>query len=162
MLKIALTIHLLAAVFVIGPLVYTASVAPRVLRGGDAGAARTGARAGRVYGYASLIVVLAGFATMSSKRDGKTVASFGDTYIWLSLLLWLLAVAVVLAVLVPSLEAAAAAAEAGSSAAGAPGGSPSSGSTAAGGSIARVAAAGGVVSVLFAVIVVLMVYRPGG
>lgn len=64
-------------------------------------------------------------------------------WIWLSLLLWLVAAALAVFVVVPALDRAAAA--------------PSTASSVVG----RVAATGGIIGILFAVIVFLMVYRPG-
>jgi hypothetical protein len=75
------------------------------------------------------------------------VAEFGETWIWLSVLLWLVSVGVVLGVTVPALKQAV---------------------TAIGSSepvdrlVARVASSGGVVALLFTAVVFLMVYRPGG
>ena len=136
-------------VFVIGPLVHAATTAGRGVRRGDAPAVTASAQMLRIYSYASILVVLFGFAVMSSKSayTHKTTAEFGDTWIWLSTLLWLVAVALVLGVLVPGLEKA----------------SQLIGRqeqvTALTG---RIAATGGVVGLIFAVVVLLMVYRPGG
>jgi hypothetical protein len=147
--KFLLALHLLFAIFAIGPLVHAATTASRGVRHADADATAMSLRMCRVYSIASVLVVLAGGALMgvdSPFRKGEKVAEFGDTYIWLSLLLWLVSVGIVQAVAVPALSKA-------------------------GRMIAeqqpvrsltpRVAAAGGLVGVLFAVIVFLMVYRPG-
>jgi predicted integral membrane protein DUF2269 len=149
MFKILLALHLLFAVFAIGPLVHGATTASRGVRTGDAAAMKSSARMLRIYAYASLLVVVVGFglAASTSPSTHKEVAQFSDTWIWLSLLLWAVAVALVLAVVVPGLKAATAALE-----------QPVS----AGALTARLAAAGGIVGVLFAVIIFLMVYRPGG
>ena len=74
------------------------------------------------------------------------LASFGETWIWLSIVLWALAVALVLVVAVPTLTRASRGIESGDST-----------STLTG----RVAALGGVVGLIFVAITVLMVYRPG-
>lgn len=146
MLKIMLALHLLFAVFAIGPLVHAATTAARGVRHGDAAATSYSARMARIYAYASVLVVVFGFGLMSSKRNGKEIAKFSETWIWLSALLWLAAVAAVLGVVVPALDKATAAIGRQESA------TPLTG---------RVAAAGGGVGVVFAVIVFLMVYRPG-
>ena len=148
MFKLVLALHILFAVFAIGPLVHAATTAGRGVRRGEATAVAASARMLRIYGYASLLVVILGFALMSSKSDftHKTTAHFSQTWIWLSLLLWAFASGVVFAVLVPSLTRAVASLESGQSVDALK---------------ARVAAGGGVVGVLFAVIVFLMVYRPG-
>jgi hypothetical protein len=149
MFKILLALHLLFAVFAIGPLVHAATTASRGVRQGDATAVSGSARLLRIYSIASVLVIIAGFGLMSSTSDytHKTVADFGDTWIWLSLLLWAVAVGLVLAVLVPGLQRAGALIGSGEPVAALTG---------------RIAAAGGAVGLIFAAIVVLMVYRPGG
>jgi hypothetical protein len=144
--KLLLAIHLLAAVFAIGPLVHAVTTASRGIRTGDGAATASSARIARIYAYVSLVVIIAGFGVMSSKRHGTTVANFGDTYIWLSGLLWLVAVALVLAVIVPTLQKATEQIGRDESVIALTG---------------RVAAAGGVVGLVFAAVVVLMVYQPG-
>jgi putative intracellular protease/amidase len=148
MFKILLGLHLLFAVFTIGPLVQAATTAGRGVRTGDAAAMTSSARVLRIYAYASLLVVIVGFglASATSPSTHKKVAQFGDTWIWLSLVLWAVAVGLVLAVVVPGLQAATAAIRQDK---------PATNYT------ARIAAAGGVVAVLFAVVIFLMVYRPG-
>jgi hypothetical protein len=102
----------------------------------------------RIYAGASVLVIIAGFALMSSKSDftHKTTAHISETWIWLSLVLWAVAIGLVLAVLVPGLQQAA---------------TLIASSEPAAALTARIAAAGGVVGLIFAVIVFLMVYQPG-
>jgi hypothetical protein len=100
----------------------------------------------KIYSYASVLVILVGGGLMSSKRHGKTVAEFSDVWIWLSVLLWLVAVALVLALIVPALERATKLIAEQQSVVSLTG---------------RVAAAGGIVGLIFAAIVFLMVYQPG-
>jgi uncharacterized membrane protein len=146
MVKLLLAIHLVLAVFAIGPLVHAATTAGRGVRRGDGAATAASARVLRIYGYVSVLVVIAGMALMSQKRNGQRIADFGDTWIWLSLVLWVVAVVLVLALIVPTLQQATRRIEAQESVVALTG---------------RVAAAGGVVGLIFAVIVVLMAYRPG-
>jgi hypothetical protein len=148
MFKVMLALHLLFAVFAIGPLVHAATTAGRGVRQGDATAITNSARMLRIYSYASVLVVVFGFGLMSSKSTytHKTTAEFGDTFIWLSTLLWAIAVALVLVVIVPGLRKA----------------TESIGRQESASALtARVSAAGGVVGLIFAGIVFLMVYRPG-
>jgi hypothetical protein len=145
--KLLLALHLLFAVFAIGPLVHAATTAGRGVRHGDAAATAASARMLRIYSYASVLVVLAGFALLPVKFHGQKVGEFSDLWVWLSLLLWAAGVAIVLALVVPALGRVGALLGGGQSAA------PMT---------ARVAAGGGVVGIIFAVIVFLMVYRPGG
>jgi hypothetical protein len=146
--KLLLAAHLVLAVFAVGPLVQVATTAGRGIRTGDGAATASAARLLRMYSYASVLVVLVGMGLMSidSPHGPGKVAEFGDTWIWVSLLLWLAAVGLTLGVLVPTLTKASETIR-----------SEGSVVTLTG----RVAAVGGVVGLLFAVIVVLMVYRPG-
>jgi uncharacterized membrane protein len=149
MFKILLALHLLFAVFAVGPLVHAATSAARGVRTGDAAATASSARVLRIYSYASLLVVILGLGLMSAKPPHggrKHVAEIGDTWIWLSLVLWVLAVATVLAVVVPALNQASERLGQQQPVAALTG---------------RVAASGGAVGLIFAVIVFLMVYQPG-
>ena len=148
MIKILLALHLLTAVFAVGPLVGAATTASRGLRNKDAAATSGAARVLTIYSYASVIVVILGFGLMSANDPygpGK-VADFGDLWIWLSVLLWVVAMVLLLAVAVPALTKATVSLGEGDAVQALTG---------------RVAAAGGVVGLIFAAIVFLMVYRPG-
>ncbi|MDT4916976.1 MAG: hypothetical protein QOH89_1676 [Pseudonocardiales bacterium] len=146
MTNFLLAAHLVFVVFAIGPLVHAATTASRGVRRGDGVATASAARMLRIYAYVSVLVVIAGFGLMSQKRHGQKIAEFSDTWIWLSVLLWLLAMAIVLGVLVPTLNTVTKLIEAEDSVVT---------------RTARVAAAGGVVALIFLVVVVLMVYKPG-
>lgn len=146
MFDLFLTLHLLTAVFIVGPLVQTTTTATRGLRTADASATAAAARNAGIYAYASLVVVFIGFGLMSMKEDGKTAGSMGELWIWLSALLWAVGVALTLAVIVPTLQKATTAITNGDSVAALKG---------------RVAASGGITGLLFIVIIVLMVYKPG-
>jgi hypothetical protein len=127
-----------------------ASTAARALRAPDAEAARSAARTIRIYSFASVAVVVIGFGLMSAKVPGSStehVAEFGDTWILLSIVFWGASIAVALGGLVPALQQAATTI--------ADGGSVSS-------LTGRVAAFGGATALLYAAIVLLMVYQPGG
>ncbi|MCW2856250.1 MAG: hypothetical protein JWR52_1865 [Marmoricola sp.] len=146
MYNILFALHLLTAIFAVGPLVHVVTTASRGLRTADAGATAASARTARLYAYVSVLVVIFGMGVMSSKQDGKTVATFSDPYIWISLLLWLVAMALTLALIVPALQQATTRIGAGE---------------AVDNLTAKVAASGGVVGLIFAGIVFLMVYKPG-
>jgi hypothetical protein len=147
MFKLLLALHLLFAIFAVGPLVHAVTTAGRGIRHGDASATAAAARMTRLYAYASVLVVLIGFGLMSVKRNGRTVADFGDLWIWLSALLWLLAVVVALGAIVPALDDVTQRIGKHESVVA---------------MTARVSALGGVVALMFGVIVFLMVYRPHG
>jgi uncharacterized membrane protein len=147
--KLLLFLHLLAAIFAIGPLVGAATTASRALRTPDAAAARSAARTIRIYSYASVVVVVLGLGLMSAKApwdSSQHVADFGDSWILLSIVLWAASVAVTLGGLVPALQQAATTISDGGSV-----------TTMTG----RVAAFGGATGLMYAAIVVLMVYQPG-
>lgn len=148
MFKLLFALHVLFAIFAIGPLAQAAKSASRGVRRGDSVATAAAARLLRIYSYASVLVVILGMGLMSlddPHGPGK-VAEFEDTWIWLSLVLWLAAVAITLLYLVPTLTEATETIRA-------------EGSVLA--LTVRVAAAGIVVGLIFAGIVFLMVYQPG-
>jgi hypothetical protein len=148
--KILLALHLLFAIFAIGPLVHAATTAARGVRTGDGAATASSSRTLRIYGYASVLVVLLGFGLMSIDspfQKGKKVAEFSDTWIWLSVLLWVVAMGLVTGLLVPTLDKVTEKITKQESVVTLTG---------------KVAAIGGVVGLIFAGIVFLMVYRPGG
>ena len=140
--NLLLALHVLTAVFAIGPLAHAATTASRGVRTADADATAGSARMARLYGYASVIVVLFGMSLVRPKWH----AEFGDTWVWLALVLWAVAIALLLVVLVPALDRATDIIRAGDPV---------------GPLKARVAASGGIIGLIFAVIVFLMVYRPG-
>lgn len=149
MVKLVFALHLLFAIFAIGPLVHAATTAGRGVRRGDGAATASAARMLRIYSYASVLVVIAGMALMSMDDPddkGEKIGEFGQVWIWLSLLLWLVAIGLVLGVIVPTLTKVTRMI-----------GAQDSVVTL----TSRVAAAGGLVGIIFAVIVFLMVYQPG-
>jgi uncharacterized membrane protein len=137
-----LALHLLFAIFAVGPLVHAATTAARGVKASDASAVKASARTVQIYGYLSLLVAVFGMGLVQPKYHHE----FGDTWVWLSLVLYVIALAVVLVLIVPSLNRAATALADGSTA-----------ETL----TARIAGTGGMVALLFAAIVVLMVYKPG-
>lgn len=146
MLKLLLAAHLIFAVFAVGPLVHAATTAGRGIRTGNGEATASASRMLRIYSYVSVLVIIAGMGLMSQKEDGHKLAEFSDAWVWVSLLLWLVAVGLVLGVIVPTLDRATKLIAEQQSVVTLTG---------------RVAASGGVVALLFLVIVVLMVYKPG-
>jgi hypothetical protein len=142
--KFLLTLHVLFAVFAVGPLVGAAMAAARGVRAADASAVTSAARTIRLYAYASVLVVIAGMALLRPEWH----AEFADLWVWLSVVLWLVAVSLALGLLVPALERAAARLE-------------EEDGAAARTHLPMVAAVGGLIALVFAVIVVLMVYKPG-
>ena len=147
MFKVILALHIIAAVGAIGPLIHAATTAARGLRRSNATATAEASRMLRVYSIASIIVVLFGFALMSmvSPYTHKQTAQFTDTWIWLSVLLWLIGVGLAWGVLSRTLDRATTMIN------------KKEPITALRG---RVAATGGIIGLIFAAIIVLMVFRP--
>ncbi|SOD73393.1 predicted integral membrane protein DUF2269 [Jatrophihabitans sp. GAS493] len=141
MLKFILALHILTAIFAVGPLVGASTTAVRGVRSGDSGAVAASARTVRIYGYASLLVALLGFGLVQEKWHIK----FSDAWVIASILLWIAATALALFLLVPALEKAATNLAAGESASALKG---------------QVAASGGIIALIYAAIVFLMVYGP--
>jgi len=141
MRHLLLALHILFAIFAVGPLVGAASIAARGVRAGDATTVASSARTVRIYGYASILVALLGLGLVQPKWHAK----FSYPWVWISLVLYLAALALSLLVLAPSLSRAA---------------NRLTGGDDARAEGARAAGAGGLISLLFAVIVFLMVYKP--
>jgi uncharacterized membrane protein len=141
MRHLLLSLHILFAIFAVGPLVGAASISARGVRAGDAAMVASSARTVRIYGYASILVALLGLGLAQPKWHAR----FSYPWVWISLVLYLAALALSLLVLAPSLNRAADRLAGG-------GGARAEG--------ARAAGAGGLISLLFAVIVFLMVYKP--
>lgn len=141
-----LALHLLTAVFLVGPAALAAMTSPRLVRAGDSTGLRAAARSTRLYTLGSLLTVVLGSALVAVSGDGTSEWSMGDLWVSASYALWFVAVALVLLVVVPAQEAAAEALEGGQDAASSAG---------------RIAAGAGVAALCWAAIVVLMVYKPG-
>lgn len=147
MYNLVLALHVLTAIFAIGPLVHIATTAARGLRSGDAALTASSARSAKIYANVSLVVVILGFALMSMERPyGGKGGEISQPWIWVSAILWLVATGLALGVVVPTLEKATATI----------GGGGQAGTEA-----GKVGAVGGVIALCFAVIVFLMVYQPG-
>lgn len=138
------SLHVAAAVFLLGPLVFAASASPRALRQGPAGAGtlRFLASTTRIYGWASLLVVVLGLAAVRH-QDGF---AFSQAWVWVSLVLTVLAIAAFVLVVAPAQFAAVAALETGRDATK---------------QLPVIAATSGVASLALLCVVFLMIYKPG-
>lgn len=143
-----LVLHLLTVAFLVGPAAVAGVLSSRHVRQGRAEALRDGARTTRGYTVASVATVLLGSALVSVSGDDSGTAQWSHGQLWViaSYALWLLAVVLVLAVVVPAQEAAATALEAGQDATSYAG---------------RIGVAAGVAMLAWAVVVALMVVKPG-
>jgi hypothetical protein len=129
-------VHVVLAIFLIGPLVAAANQAARVLRGGGAEALGLLSRSITLYGWASLLVAVFGFGLV---RDD---VSFSDGWLIGSIVLYVVATVLVLGLLAPMLR-------------GAPDRSEETAALA-----PRAAAVGGIASLCYVLIAILMVWRP--
>ena len=155
MTKLLLAIHVLAAIIAIGPVTVAASMYPATTRRADLPTLRTLHRICRVYAALGVLVPVFGLATASS------LGVLADAWLLISIALTLIAAAI-LALLVLPRQATVLAALAGESPATGTGdatGAASSGHLAA--QARRLAMVTGVFNLLWAVVVVLMIVRPG-
>jgi uncharacterized membrane protein len=139
-----LSLHLIAAVFFVGPVAAAGPAIARATRAGDVGAVESSARMMRIYGYGSLLVALFGLGLVQKKWH----AEFGDTWVWLSLVLFLVALGVIVGVALPALDQLVEALR-------------GSAADKAKSALGKVMGASSVASVAYVVIIVLMVTKPG-
>ena len=102
-MRAVLVIHVVLAIFLIGPLVAAANQVARELRGGSAGTVRLLSRTVTIYGWASLLVGIVGFGLVRDRF------SFSDGWLIASIVLFVVASVLVLALLAPMLRRASAA-----------------------------------------------------
>jgi uncharacterized membrane protein len=159
--RAVLVIHVVLAIFLVGPLVAAANQVARELRGGSADTVRLLTRTVTIYGWASLLVGIVGFGLVRDRF------SFSDGWLIASIVLFVVASVLVLALLAPMLRRATAGAATGAgpgagagAAADAAAGAATGGDT---GALApRAAAIAGVASLCYVAIAVLMAWKPGG
>lgn len=143
-------LHVVGAVFIVGPMAILPQTAMRAVRSGQAGQVKTLAASTNIFTWLSLIVFVLGFGVMGMS-ESKDHLSFADTWIWLSVVCYVIAFLVTMFLVIPSMRRAAAALEAvGEPAAGAAE-SPR---------YPAIAAGSGIASLLLLVVVILMVWRP--
>ncbi len=156
-MRAVLVIHVVLAIFLIGPLVAAANQVARELRGGSAGTVGLLARTVTIYGWASLLVGIVGLGLVRDRF------SFSDGWLIASIVLFVVASVLVLALLVPRSGARRAAAPTGTGSTTSTAGdtaADTAGDTAA--LAPRAAALAGVASLCYVAIAVLMTWKPGG
>ncbi|MFF1574162.1 DUF2269 family protein [Leifsonia sp. NPDC058292] len=155
-------LHVVSAVFIVGPLAILPMTAMRAVRAGNASQVRTLAKSTTVFSGLSLLVVLFGFAVMGMS-DPKYKTSITTPWILWSIVAYVIAVGITLFLVVPSMRRAADALD------GATGPGASAAPAVAGVSAAAtptstgypaIAAGSGVASLLLVLVVVLMVWKP--
>lgn len=140
-------LHVVTAVFIIGPMAILPMTGMRAMRAGDGGQVATLAKSTFVISLLSLLVVVFGFGVMGMS-DPKDALSMGTPWILWSIILYLVALALSLGVVVPALRKASAELLAGGSGAAKPAG------------YSRVAMSSGLGALLLVAVVVLMVWKP--
>ncbi|QNK79541.1 DUF2269 family protein [Nakamurella sp. PAMC28650] len=144
---VLVSLHVVAAVFIVGPMAILPQTALRAVRAQQAGTVKTLARSTMVFSLLSLLVAILGFGALatSDKKDGLTVTT---PWVLISLVLYVVAIALSLLAVVPALRSA--------------GEHLSDPSTPIlqNHDYKRIAMASGVVSLLLVAIVVLMVWKP--
>ncbi|SNQ46632.1 putative integral membrane protein [Frankia canadensis] len=103
-----LTLHIVLAILVVGPLTLTCAAVPSLLRAGAGSlpALRVATRLVRGFAAASLLITLTGVAMVHEGSFGS-VRSLGDTWLAASLVLWAVGCAACLGVVAPGLSRAA-------------------------------------------------------
>lgn len=136
------SLHVVAAIFLLGPLVFAISATPRAIRSGGADTLRFLVATTRVYAYGSVLVLLLGAGAVQKKYD----ESFGQTWIWASIVMFVVALGLITGVVLPAQKKAVALLDDGESA---------------NDQLPSIGAAAGIAAVLFAATVFLMIYQPG-
>lgn len=96
-------LHVVGAVFIIGPLAIMPITALRTLRTADTPRGAASAKSIRLFSYLSLIVVITGFGVMGM-ADPKYDLSITTPWVLASLVLYAVALLTTLAVTVPALQ----------------------------------------------------------
>jgi uncharacterized membrane protein len=139
--KIVLLIHIVAVLIALAPAVAHPVMYELEKRRDDGDVVALGRRmaaASRIYGVALLIAGIVGIGLISMSDD---VIAFGDTWIWLSLILWVVLNGVLHGVMIPAERALGAGEE---------------------GAQKRIESVGPILVVLALVLLYLMVVKPGG
>ena len=143
------TLHIVAGVFIVGPMAILPMSAMRSIRAGEAGQVASLAKSTNIFTLLSVLVVFFGFGALPYRAD----ASFASTWIWLSIVLYVAALAISLFLVIPAMKSASELLAEQSA----------SGTRVVGAKVAgysRVAMGSGIASLLLVAVVVLMVLKP--
>lgn len=138
-------LHVVTAVFIVGPMAILPMTGLRAIRAGNGAQVKTLATSVFVFSLISLVVVVLGFGLLGMS-DPKYHLSFATTWIWLSTVAYLVALLLNLFLVVPALRKAAVEVT-----------KDGSGKEA---RYPQIAAGSGIVSLLLLLVVVLMVWKP--
>lgn len=140
-------LHVVGAVFIVGPMAILPMTAMRAVRAGNGAQVAVLAKSTTIFSWLSLLVFVLGFGAMSLAPDEYELSITTPWILW-SIILYVIAFALTVFVVVPSMKKAAAALGA------------SDGSDAASAGYPAIAAGSGVASLLLVAVVVLMVWKP--
>lgn len=135
-------LHVVSAVFIVGPMAILPMTAMRAVRAGDARQVETLAKSTNLLSLLSLLVVLFGFGLMGTS-DPKSHLSMTTPWILWSIVLYVVALGLTLFLVVPTMRRAAEALREGAAS-----------------RYPQLAAGSGVASLLLLVVVILMVWQP--
>ncbi|GAB3795712.1 hypothetical protein GCM10028798_04800 [Humibacter antri] len=151
-------LHVAAAVFIVGPMAILPMTAMRAIRAGSPTQVRTLARSTNVFSLLSLLTFILGFGALGTS-DPKYHVSVSSTWVWLSIVLYVIALGLTLFVVVPAMRRAADAIE-GEEAVEAEDPGAKAAPQASNGGYGALAGTSGIVSILLLAVVVLMVWKP--
>lgn len=140
-------LHVVGAVFIVGPMAILPQSGLRAIRAREPGAVSTIARSTFIFTLASVVVAVIGFGVVGT-TDKKYGLSISTPWVLISLIVWVVAVALSLFAVVPALRSAAEHLQ-----------SPDTDQVNSN-DYKRIAMTSGVVSLLLLVVVVLMVWKP--
>ncbi|WP_295122618.1 DUF2269 family protein [uncultured Leifsonia sp.] len=146
-------LHVVSAVFIVGPMAILPMTAMRAVRAGNAGQVEVLAKSTNLISLLSLLVVFFGFGVMGL-ADKKYGLSITTPWILWSLILYVIALGLTLFLVVPTMRRAAEAIR------GAEAGRAGEAGQAEPSRYPAIAAGSGVASLLLVAVVVLMVWKP--
>lgn len=135
-------LHVVTAVFIVGPMAILPMTAMRAVRAGNGEQVAVLAKSTAVFSWLSILVVVFGFGVMGMS---EYPISMTTPWILWSLILWVVAAAITLALVVPTMKKAAAAL----------GQNPTERA-----GYPAIAAGSGIATILLIAVVVLMVWKP--
>jgi uncharacterized membrane protein len=141
-------LHVVTAVFIVGPMAILPMTAMRAIRAGNGSQVEVLAKSTNIFSLLSLVVVVFGFGVMGT-ADPKFNLSITTPWILWSIILYVIALGLSLFLVVPTMRKAA---EALAGTGGLAGGSAPR--------YPAIAAGSGVASLLLVIVVVLMVWKP--
>jgi hypothetical protein len=160
-------LHIVGAVFIIGPMAILPMTGMRALRAGSASEVAVLAKSTYIFSLASLVVAFLGFGALGVS-DPEDHFKFTTPWVLASFIIYAVAVLLSLLQVVPAMRRAStqlalstsSVQASGTASGGAASGATGAGGTAADNGYAAIAAGSGIVSALLVVVVVLMVWKP--